>query len=212
LARTLNYTKASKLLYITQSHLSKTIVALEQEIGVRLFVRSRRNVGLTRAREVFRSGIDSVIPCLNSAMAKAREAHSGFYGVVDVGFLGTAMIGLLPAIVNRFRQAYPGISLNLFDYTYSSLQDGFYADKFDVAILPDRELEDVGGLEKKHLIADDMCIVVNKSHPFADRAHCGIVRSPKRAFHTHGSEGIRARQQHGHGHMPQAELSSQDCA
>ncbi|MDR0652345.1 MAG: LysR family transcriptional regulator [Synergistaceae bacterium] len=169
LTRTLNYTKASKLLYITQSHLSKTIAALEQELGVQFFIRNRRSVRLTQAGEIFRSEIDNIIPCLNNAVVKARKAHSGLYGVIDVGFLGTAMINLLPVIVNRFERTHPNISLNLFDYTYSSLQDGFYADKFDVAILPDRELEGANDFEKKHLIADDMCIVVNRSHPFANR-------------------------------------------
>jgi DNA-binding transcriptional LysR family regulator len=182
LAHTLHYTKAAKLLYITQSHLSKTIAALEQELGVQFFIRDRRSVSLTQAGEVFRAEIDNIIPCLNSAVAKAREAHKGLYGVINVGFLGTAMTGLLPSIVNRFERTHPGISLNLFDYTYSSLQEGFYADKFDVAILPDRELEDAGNFEKKHLIADAMCVVVNKSHPFADRESIELYDLREEAF------------------------------
>ncbi|MDR1571981.1 MAG: LysR family transcriptional regulator [Clostridiales Family XIII bacterium] len=169
LARTLNYTKASKLLHLTQPHLSKTIVALEQEIGVQLLIRSKRGVRLTRAGEVFCAEMDSLLSRFGSAISKTREAYEGFYGIVDVGFLGTAMVRLLPSIVNRFRHEYPGISLNLLDYTYTTLQDALYADKFDVAILPDRELDDAVGLEKKYLIADDMCIVVNSRHPLAER-------------------------------------------
>jgi DNA-binding transcriptional LysR family regulator len=171
LARTLNYTKASKLLHLTQPHLSKTIVALEQEIGVQLLIRSKRDVRLTQAGEVFCSEMDSLLKSFSSAIAKTKEAYEGFYGMVDVGFLGTAMVRLLPAIVNRFQQSYPNIALNLFDYTYSTLQDALYADKFDVAILPDRELDDITGLERKYLIADDMCIVVSSKHPFAEREY-----------------------------------------
>jgi DNA-binding transcriptional LysR family regulator len=169
LAQTLNYTKASKQLYLTQSHLSKTIVTIEQEIGAQLFIRSKRNVRLTQAGEIFCSEISGLISAFDNIIDKTKEAHKGVYGMIDVGFLGTAMTRLLPTIVNRFQCAYPNISLNLSDYTYSSLQDALYTDKFDVAILPDRELTDVVGFEKKYLIADDMCIVVNKDHPAAKR-------------------------------------------
>jgi DNA-binding transcriptional LysR family regulator len=169
LAQTLNYTKASKQLYLTQSHLSKTIVTIEQEIGVQLFIRNKRNVRLTQAGEIFHSEISDLISAFDSIIDKTKEAHKGVSGIIDVGFPGTAMIRLLPAIVNRFRRAYPNISLNLFDYTYSSLGDALCTDKFDVVILPDRELNDIVGFEKKHLTADDMCIVVNKDHPAAER-------------------------------------------
>ncbi|MDR2295632.1 MAG: LysR family transcriptional regulator [Clostridiales Family XIII bacterium] len=172
LSRTLNYTKASKLLHLTQPHLSKTIMALEQDIGARLFMRNKRDVRLTQAGEVFYAEIDSLLSRFNNAVAKTKEASEGFYGAVKVGFLGTAMARLLPTIINRFQKLHPNISLNLFDYTYSSLQDTFYADKLDVAILPDRELDDAGGLEKKFLIADDMCVAVNGEHPYA---HCEYV-------------------------------------
>jgi DNA-binding transcriptional LysR family regulator len=169
LAQTLNYTKASKQLYLTQSHLSKTIVTIEQEIGAQLFIRSKRNVRLTRAGEIFHAEISGLVSAFDEVIDKTKEAHKGVYGMIDVGFLGTAMTELLPPIVDRFRQIHPNISLNLFDYTYSSLQDALYSDKFDVAILPDRELSDVVGFEKKHLIADDMCMVVNSNHPYARR-------------------------------------------
>jgi DNA-binding transcriptional LysR family regulator len=169
LAQTLNYTKASKQLYLTQSHLSKTIVTIEQEIGVQLFIRSKRNVRLTQAGELFYAEISNLVSTFDSIIDKTKDAHKGVYGIINVGFSGMAMIRLLPTIINRFRRAYPNISLNLFDYIYSSLQDALYTDKFDVAILPDRELNDIVGFEKRHLISDDMCVVVHKDHPVAER-------------------------------------------
>ncbi|MDR3296102.1 MAG: LysR family transcriptional regulator [Clostridiales Family XIII bacterium] len=169
LARTLNYTKASKLLHLTQPHLSKTIVALEQEIGVRLFVRNKRDVRMTPAGEVFYQETAPLFQSYNEAVTKTKEAYEGFYGMLNVGFLGTAMIHLMPKIVNRFKLDFPNISLNLLDYTYSTLQEALLEDRLDVAILPDRELNNVRGLEKKYMIADDMCVAVNQKHPFADR-------------------------------------------
>jgi hypothetical protein len=49
LAEKLNYSKASKMLFISQSVLSRHIMDLEEELGVRLFDRDYRNVSLTSA-------------------------------------------------------------------------------------------------------------------------------------------------------------------
>jgi DNA-binding transcriptional LysR family regulator len=48
----LKYTEAAKSLYVSQHSLSKQIAMLEQEIGVPLFLRTRRNVHLTPAGTV----------------------------------------------------------------------------------------------------------------------------------------------------------------
>ena len=53
LAQTLNYTKASSLLHTTQPNLSKMIVNMEQELGVKLFVRNKRDVSLSPAGVAF---------------------------------------------------------------------------------------------------------------------------------------------------------------
>jgi DNA-binding transcriptional LysR family regulator len=168
LVNTLNFTKASKQLYVTQPNLSKTIMHIEEESGAKLFIRNKRDVSLTAAGEVFYRDICGILSEYNSTVNKVRLVDKGIIGKLDVGFLGTALVKILPAIVNQFRVEYPGIELNLYDYTYSVLQDALFGNKLDVAILPDRELSDTHNLEKRHLIADDMCVIVNKSSKFSD--------------------------------------------
>jgi DNA-binding transcriptional LysR family regulator len=167
LVNTLNFTKASKQLYVTQPNLSKTIMHIEQEIGAQLFVRNKRDVSLTAAGEVFYRDICGILAAYNSTVNKVRLVDRGVIGKLDVGFLGTALVKILPAIVNQFRSEYPEIELNLYDYTYSVLQDALLENKLDIAILPDRELSETHNLEKRHLIADDMCVIVNRSSPYA---------------------------------------------
>jgi DNA-binding transcriptional LysR family regulator len=167
LARTLNFTKASKQLYVTQPNLSKTIMHVEEEIGAKLFTRNRRDMRLTAAGEIFYKEISDILSAYRAAVGKVRIVDKGISGKLDVGFLGTAMVKILPPIVNQFRADYPGVELNLYDYTYSVLQDALLENKLDVAILPDRELSDSHNLEKKYLIADDMCVVANRSSRLA---------------------------------------------
>lgn len=167
LAATLNYTRASKILHTTQPNLSKIIVNLEQETGVQLLVRNKRDVKLTPAGETFYKEIEQVMKQYQSALKKTQQVYDGITGILDVGFLGTALIRQLPQLVNRFHSAHPKILLNLYDYTYSPLVQALVNDTIDIAMLPDRELDTISGLEKKFIYADDMCLVVNKSHRLA---------------------------------------------
>jgi DNA-binding transcriptional LysR family regulator len=167
LAKTLNFTKASKQLYVTQPKLSKTIMHVEQEIGAKLFIRNKRDVSLTAAGEIFYKEIEGILRAYRSTVNQVKIANKGISGKLDVGFLGTAMVKILPSIVNQFRAEYPEIELNLYDYTYSVLQDALLENKLDIAILPDRELSESHHLEKRYLVADDMCVTVNRSNALA---------------------------------------------
>lgn len=168
LAETLNYTKASQILYTTQPNLSKSIVNLEEEVGVKLFIRTKRDVRLTPAGEIFRREAEKLMSHYMNAIYKAREVEEGLNGYITLGFLGTATTKLLPEIVQKFKEEYPNIYLDLKDYTYSSLFDALIEDEIDIALIPDRELETVPNVMRKFIFADDMCLAVGKDHEAAN--------------------------------------------
>lgn len=182
LADTLNYTKASKLLHITQPNLSKMIVNLEGEVGAQLFQRSKRGVRLTPAGEMFYQEIGEMMEVYRRALEKTRDVETGTSGTIEIGYLGTAVVRFLPDIVNRFRRENPDTALNLRDFTYSPLMERLASDQIDVAILPDRELDQIHRLAKRYLFSDDMCAVVPKSHPLAGRKQIDLVELKDEPF------------------------------
>ena len=52
LAETLNYTETAEQMYTTQGNISKQIIALEKDLGVKLFQRSHRQLALTEVGEM----------------------------------------------------------------------------------------------------------------------------------------------------------------
>ena len=60
-ADTLNFSRAAESLYVSQSALSKQISELEQELGVTLFERDRRNVALTQAGRVLQTEAKGIL-------------------------------------------------------------------------------------------------------------------------------------------------------
>lgn len=169
LAETLNYTKASQKLHITQPNLSKMIINLEHSIGSQLFIRSKRDVKLTAAGKVFYQEIKKTMKSYENALNKTRDMENGTTGVINLGFLGTALMNLLPGILNKFSELYPKIKINPIDYTYSPLIEAMMAEDVDMGILPDLEINMIPGVLKKSFFADDMCVVVHQSHRFAKR-------------------------------------------
>jgi len=170
LAQVLNYTKASQILHTTQPNLSKMIVNLEQEIGVQLLMRNKRDVHLTPAGRAYYEDVKNILAMHDKALIRAKHTQEGVEGIIDVGFLGTALPGYLPRIINRFRVAHPNIALNLVDYTFTTLIDAIKEEKIDVALTLDRELDNISKLEKKFIFSDCMCLVVHKDHPMAELA------------------------------------------
>ena len=101
-AQCLNFTFAASKLYVTQSTLSKNIAALEQELGVQLFIRDYRNTQLTPGGEILYRGLSEAAEQIGRL---TQAAHS-----VIGGNSGNAMqriCGLRQAIWSSLRADTP---------------------------------------------------------------------------------------------------------
>jgi DNA-binding transcriptional LysR family regulator len=86
-AEDLHFAKAAKRLSISQPPLSQQILALEREIGARLFERSNRRVELTDAGRVFLKEATEILGKVDNAAVVAERIHKGQLGELRVVFL-----------------------------------------------------------------------------------------------------------------------------
>src|ERR1700756_4292754 len=89
-AEDLHFGKAADRLGISQPPLSQQILALEREIGARLFERTNRRVELTSAGKLFLKEASEIIRKVDSATALAERVHRGQLGELRIGFFGSA--------------------------------------------------------------------------------------------------------------------------
>jgi DNA-binding transcriptional LysR family regulator len=112
-AETMNFHRAAELLDISQPSLSQHICALEADLHVTLFNRTKRRIGLTNAGSDFLASALAVVGQFDSAAERAREAQAGMRGTLTIGGNGTVMFDRVPLIVEAFRARFPRVVVRI---------------------------------------------------------------------------------------------------
>jgi len=106
-----NLSRAAVRLHLSQPPLTRQIRQLENDLGARLFERNSRGVELTEAGSLFLNDARNILDMISRAADRARSAHEGQIGRLDVAVFGSVMFGRLPRLLAKFRSAHPGVEL-----------------------------------------------------------------------------------------------------
>ena len=155
LSETLSFSQTAEQLGISQPALSKQIQHIENELGVKLFDRNHTPLILTPAGEYFvRSARELVFK--EEQMRKALEQFkSGDNGRLNIGVTPFRSLYLMPELVRKIRNRYPGVQVSLHETSMAQLRKDAADGKYDFAIvnLPvDTSLLDVIPLEPDTLV------------------------------------------------------------
>lgn len=120
-AEELHFGRAAERLGMTQPPLSQSILALERELGVALFVRTKRSVALTPVGGQWLEHVRKLLDEASALPGIARRLSKGEIGSLSLAFVSTADYSVLPALVSRYRHAFPEVRVSLREAT-SDLQ------------------------------------------------------------------------------------------
>ena len=112
-----NFTRAAKVLHVSQPALTVQIRQLEETIGVRLLDRNTRTVKLTAIGSQLSPVVRRILQEVEAIVEHAHEMAAGIRGVVSVAALPSTCYMILPGIVAAFRKEHPGIGVALKDAT-----------------------------------------------------------------------------------------------
>ncbi|HST43493.1 MAG TPA: LysR substrate-binding domain-containing protein [Conexibacter sp.] len=167
-AEELSFTRAAERLHIAQPPLSTQIRALERELGVELFDRSRRAIALTDAGEVLLGEARRLLVQVQQALAATTRAGTGEVGRLTVGFVPSASVGALPSRLKTFRTRHPGVELFLRELPPDELVAALRTGALDLCILylPFSD----PGLEVLTVAREPLVAALPAEHPLAARA------------------------------------------
>lgn len=96
-AQELNITRAAEKLNMSQPPLSNQIKALEEELGVTLFIRGKRHLQLTEAGSLLLRRANQVLELTDKTRQELREMQDGLSGTISIGMVE----GRAPFLVSR---------------------------------------------------------------------------------------------------------------
>src|SRR3954464_128706 len=142
IAETGTFGQAAATVNRTQSALSLQIKKLEEQLGCKLFDRTRRRVVLTPQGEIFLGYARRIIQLQCEAFSRLREPD--VEGEIRFGTPEDFATHYLPAVLASFRQHHPRVRLEVMCDLTLNLVDGFHRGDFDV-ILAKRDPQRVKG-------------------------------------------------------------------
>lgn len=158
LSKTLNISQTAERLGITQPALSKHILALEKELGVKLFDRSKSPMSLTAAGEHFIAGARELLYGEDQLLRSLEAFKSGESGRLTIGISPFRSLYMIPHVLRQVRERYPHVDIVLQEPASDQLRQEAAEGKYDFAIvnLP----VDEAVLEVVELEADTMVLAV----------------------------------------------------
>ena len=181
-AEELHFTRAALRLNIAQPPLSQQIRALEAELGVQLFLRTRRSVALTDAGHALLAKARELLSAAQALPQALQRVARGEVGVLRIGFSSTLpLTKVLRDVVADHRRSHPDVGLNLREM-HSQLQfDGLRRGELDVGLVRYNERAP-DGIRLAVLRRDPLRLVVPATHPFARCRSVAIADCRDEAF------------------------------
>jgi LysR family transcriptional regulator, low CO2-responsive transcriptional regulator len=172
LARTGSFTIAAKELFLSQSAVSHSMKALENDVGCRLFDRVGKKVLLTQAGESLLHHTNKILQEMASARAGLQQLGKWGVGRLRIGASPTACQYIVPAVLREFKESFPKCMIAIEPGDTLDAIESVRHNKTDLAITLEPRNEDQ--FEFHPLFTDELTFLVAAMHPWARDGH--VVR------------------------------------
>lgn len=130
-----HFAKAAGSCHVTQPTLSMMIRKLEEELGIKIFDRSKQPVMLTPAGELIAEQARRILFEVSRLHDLLRQQKDSLTGELRVGIIPTLAPYLVHRFINRFLEKYPGVHLSVSEHTTSSILKRLKKNQLDLGIL-----------------------------------------------------------------------------
>lgn len=172
-----NVTQAAAELMISQPSLSKTLKALESEVGCPLFERTGKYIRLNRAGEIFYQNIARSLSTLDDTLQELSDLARSPSGQIHLSVLAAS--AYLPELYAAFNHQYPNIKLSISNYVQS---DRFAPKDWDLRIHATENYVPSPHANSTPLLTERMALAVPRCHPFAQRSSVDLAEAANERF------------------------------
>ncbi len=166
-AEELHFRRAAERLHITQPGLSRQIKQLEEVIGVTLFVRDKRSVQLTESGKFLLEEVDAIQNQLEQIIQTTRLIGKGEEGELRIGFVGSAMHGVIPDLLKRLSEQFPKIHTRLDQLDNRQQIEAITHDRLDIGFIRSQQIPE--GVKRLEVFNESFSLVLPENHPLLEQ-------------------------------------------
>ncbi|HIY06617.1 MAG TPA: LysR family transcriptional regulator [Candidatus Evtepia faecigallinarum] len=141
-AREENITRAAALLHLTQPTLSRQLMQLEEELGVKLFRRSQYRIILTQEGVLLRRRAQELVDLAEKTALEFACREKELMGEISVGAGETRSMTFLSQAIRTFRARHPKVTFRIFSANADDVKERLDLGLLDMGLLT--EPVDVG--------------------------------------------------------------------
>lgn len=169
-AKQSNITRAAEVLHLSQPSLSNQILALERELGVSLFERTRKGVSVTEAGESFVYQATHILNDLDALRESMTDFAQRRAGRVRVGALPIMVALGVPEAITAFCRQYPALQLTLQEEGSFVLVNKIRSGEVDAGFVVLSDTEEAEDLYQIPLMRSCIVAAVHAASPLAQKA------------------------------------------
>ena len=161
------FSRAAKVVFATQSTVSKAVKQLEDELGVQLLDRAHHRSEMTAAGQIVYRRAQSILTQRDDMIAELGALRGLKRGILRLGMplLGTSV--LFAPVFATFRSRYPGIDIRLVEKGSQHLEELLSAGEIDLAALLFPIAHD---FEWQSVRSEPLVVLLPADHPLAGQA------------------------------------------
>ncbi len=158
-----NMTKAAEDLYVSQSSLSQYLSRLEQELGTPLFYRTKGELTLTPAGELYVEAAEKVVKIQKELYHSIASIN--YRGHIRVGVTSNFGMRMLSETIPRFNKTFPEVSIEISEVGLPALKKMLLEEKVDLGLAADLSTAPFEG-QSCVLRREEVLFAVPAGHPY----------------------------------------------
>ncbi|WP_337154924.1 LysR family transcriptional regulator [Pseudomonas protegens] len=168
-----NFSRAAKRLGMSQPPLTEQIQVLEHALKVKLFDRSRRGAQLTPVGAAILPAVRKFAEQLERLELAVHEAVAGQTGLLTIGAITSAMLDVLPPLIEQLKADYPQLTVSVREIDSVEAIPALEAGDIDLAFA--RLEGDLGAsVRSLPLTEDRLAVALPADHPLASRSRISL--------------------------------------
>jgi len=173
-------TKASEMLALSQSALSRSITSLENELGIPLFDRRNRKILLNRYGKVFLEDARKIVSQLEMSKENLAQLIHPDIGNISISFVHSLGLNYIPSLLKEFQRSNPGHTITLNENNASVIVKDLLTNETDLGFAT--QFQSFSELVYNPIFKEKIVLIASDQHRFAQMKSIKLEEVMKENF------------------------------